>query len=647
MPSNRKKPVELPNDKKLIDLWIKLEDPSQTSIKTFKELFRVPTKRRKIGETASNLVPFREYPLQTKQRETYERQWAEGKGGQIAAGKGRQEGQSTDGGCSINERFHRGGGGTANVFSYDTDATKELLRLFHSFKKQTPPFVFTHIIPYVRGITKSVTEIGAEWRRDSAMQLELAFIDGSTSMIQCLTAGDKSSGAGSSPRWLLWDEFPKWKPEVKRDPTSMSEGWQSAPGNFWIVQGTGMGQDEYAEFFMRVWSGEDDSGFTAIFPDRGWLGHPDRNEAFEDEKARAKFMERVGKDKSYGIKDEEMLLRAGATPEELQWRRRKIASIAIKWDLQLFRREYPLVPSDMFESSARTVFAGQLEILKSHEIPAQARERRATAGELDLSENGTVKFTPAPHGAVLVFEAPEPDVDYCFGCDPSSGKVKTASTNKEADFTHASFAPVIASPSPCVARLRGHLTQRIAAAELFKLCCWYNGARGFVESNMGTTIIEFMKDMEHGIWSGVDFLLTQDQDATAIRNGLDHAYGYFTSVKTRESIIASVESVLVEAGLYDAERGTPFDPMEIMEALVFERDEKGRAEAARGHDDALFALGLRELARKKLLSMGDLQLQSVIRKKAPDDPLTLWYMGQMLQARKKKHEGASPLGRAF
>lgn len=606
MPVARPKAPELPQDEKLVAIWRKRLDTTKTSIKEFKEAYRVPTKRRKIGETASNLVRFREYPLQTMQREAYEKQWAAGMGGRVCSCKGRQEGMSTDAALSVWERFMRGGGGTANLFSYDTDATKELLRLFHSFRRQTPPWVFTEL----------VHGGGGKWKRESAMQLQLEFPDGTDTMIQCLTAGDKASGAGSSPRWLLWDEFPKWKAEVKRDPTSMSEGWQAGPENFWIVQGTGMGQDEYAEFFTRVYGGDQESGFVAIFPQRGWLGHPDRREEFQSPRQREQFMERIGKDKSYGIKDEERLVAAGATPEELYWRRRKVAGIAIKWDLQLMRREFPLVPSDAFESSSRTVFAGQIDILKSHEAPSKERERQAVSGELELTAGGKVRFVPSPHGPVLVFEEPKPGVDYCFGCDPSSGKTRPTVGNKETDFTHASFGPVVASPPPTVARLRGHLTQRVGAEELFKLCCWYNGARGFVESNVGEVLIQFMRDMTHGQWLGEDFLLARGEAPTALHGKAEKVIGWMTSVKSREAIIAAVEGYLVEAREYVPGSVSPFDPMEVAECLVFERNEKGKAEAARGHDDAIFALGLRELARRHLIESGEVEVLARVNPRA-------------------------------
>ena len=81
----------------------------------------------------------------------------------------------------------RGGGGTGNFFSYGERPTKEGFRLFRSFLAQTPDFVFIYLLPFIMGVTKSIEEAGAEWRRSSSMQLELAFINGTSSMLQCLT----------------------------------------------------------------------------------------------------------------------------------------------------------------------------------------------------------------------------------------------------------------------------------------------------------------------------------------------------------------------------------------------------------------------------------------------------------------------------
>jgi hypothetical protein len=179
------------------------------------------------------------------------------------------------------------------------------------------------------------------------------------------------------------------------------------------------------------------------------------------------------------------------------------------------------------------------------------------------------------------------------------------------------------------------MTARVSSKELFKLCCLFNGARGYVESNMGETLIELMRSMEHGGHTGEDFVLMQQQDALSVQAMVARQIGFYTSVKTRESVIAAVEAVLMEAGMYDPERGTPFDIQEIVECLVFERDEKGKAEAARGHDDAVFAVGLRELARQKIIRDGEVALVSRVKPKVAEDPLVAFWRQQYKQERDK------------
>lgn len=638
MPVGRRKAPELPADPKLVAYWERLLDPAKTSIKEFIELYKVPVKdRRKLGDRKGNLTDFREYPLQRMQREAIEAAWAADRGARICSGKGRQEGMTKDALLLVWERFMRGDGGVANIFSYDTDATKESLRFLHSLRAQTPAWVFNCLL---RGG-------GGEWRRESALQMEIAWPDGVNTMIQCLTAGDKSSGSGSDPRWLLFDEFPKWKPEIKGDASSMSEGWQEGPGNFWIIQGTGMGNEQYAEFFTSIWNGEDDSGFVAIFPPRGWLGHPSRREEFGSAEAKAKFVETIGKAQAYGIKDELALVAAGAEPEEILWRRRKVSGPVIRWNLQLARREYPLVPSDMFESSSRTVFAGQMDILKSHERPS--KERPSRTGELVEDQRGNLAFIETPHGPLTVWAEPEPGVDYAFGCDPSSGKTKLAASNKEPDFTVVSVGPVLAEPSPCVARLRGHLTALVAAAELFKLCRWYGGARGLVERNVGEALIALMSQMESGEHSGEDFLLKQDTVVLSDGRAPEPQVGYLTSVRTRELVVAAVEGVLMEVGEWRPGEPSPLDPLFVQECISFERSPKtGRPEAARGHDDSIFAEGMREIARKKLIADGLVSISSKPRaKRAEGDPLKAALKKQRDDAVKGKKMAVSPLGRAF
>lgn len=640
----------------LAALWTKRFDPQAYSVKSFIEAYRVPTK--KVGLLGGeSLVKFREYPNQAVIRETMERQWAEGEGCKQAIGKPRQDGITTDCALLFFERFCRGGGGTWNLFSYDDDAVRELFRLVLSFKKQTPAWAFVHLWAggrHGQGV----------WRKQSAKQLELEFEDGTTSLLQCLTAGDKSSGSGSAPRGVLWDEFSKWNPEVKRDPTSMSEGWQDAPGNLFIIPSTGQGEEEFAALFRDIYEGRSkDSGFVAqFFP---WLGHPDRRKEFRQPHERAQLIAAIGRDKGYGVRDEEALVAAGATPEELWWRRTKLAGV-LQFNLDLMRREYPLTPSDMFADSTRTVFHGQVDVLKSHQVPANARARDARTGGFKLVLGDTVDrfdvvWEDYPHGLWTLFEERSEGTFYVFGADCTSGRQQGSSGGKSSDPDYAlgDFGELFSGR--CVAQYRAHSEGRLFAQELFAAACYFRGrdktgACGFIEANAyGEATIATFMEMEHGRIGGADLMLRRPPkvDTGPTTGERTQVVGWDTHMKSREVLIDSVRDFLTEVGVYVPGTPTPLNAQFVNESLLFERNPKtGKPEARRGKDDAVFAKALMIQARDILLRGGYAELRTTVRVVDPSvDPMVLYTAGLAAQKRAEAGKNAarsSPLlGRAF
>lgn len=616
MPQGRRAPVEEPADEEEIRRARLLLDPTKTSVEAFIESYKVPTKRPSLFEGRTS-VEFREYPNQTVMRETIEAQWAAGEGGKLIVGKGRQDGASTMSALLFWERFVRGGGGVWNIFSYDTDATKELFRLFQSFRRQTPEWIFRRLL-----------HGGGEWKRDSAMQMEIVFADGTVSMLQCLTAGDKRSGSGSAPRGILFDELSKWEPDVKRDMTSMTEGWADAPGNLHVIQATGAGKEEFAEMFLRCLAGEESAGYVAkFFP---WIGHPDRRTDFKSEEDRRDLAASVGQVRKYGPQDEKELVAAGASLEEIHWRRRKIQSPIVGWDLSLCNREYPLKPEHMFNTSTRTIFHAAREILESHKLPAALRERAAGKGWLEWKGEGVV-FVEADDGPWTVFEPPRGDRDYCFGADATSGRQTKGKDGSEPDFAVGDFGEVLTGRQS--AYYRGHAEGDVFAEELFKACCWYRSPRGpaegFVESDAwGKATIKGFEDLKHGGIFGPDVLLeetVEDTQVTHHKGARLARIGYHPEQAAIEVLINLTREWLLEVGLYAPDPASPNDtPLSsqfVEEALLYERNPKnGKAEARTGHDDAVRARGLFLAARKQLIATCGLDATRVAPRRRAESP---------------------------
>lgn len=627
MPPKRRSawPPDLPRDEVLVNAWRRRLDPARTTIKQFVEYYRVPTKAVKlIGEVA--LKDYHEYPAQAANREVIERQWANGEGGKIADAKPRQDGHTTGFLTLFWERFVRGGGGTWNIFSYDDDAVREIFRTLLSFRKQTPDWVFAHLVNERRSAPDLYVPGGGHFRKGSATQIELAFPDGNASMLQCFTAGDKQSGSGSAPRGILWDEFSKWKAEVKEDPTAMSEGWADLPGNIWAIPSTGQGNERFAAIFMEALNGHGDSGLKAVF--YAWLGHPDRHVPFKNAAARAAFAATVGKLKEYGIKQEQRLVAAGATLEELHWYRRKVSGPAIHFDLAKMFREYPIIPADMFQGSAQSVLFP--EILASHSSAARDRERNGRVGEF-LWRDGRVVFVEVSGGQWTLFEDVVPQSTYAFGCDPASAKVKVTGSSRETDFAVAYFGEILTHRT--CARLRGHISGRHLAEELFKAAVYFNGARGYIERNQhGELVIEKFEGLTARVapsadrslsqfapevtrwYRGDDLLLLQQHPQLADGKKPEPTSGWLMSKKSKERVIDALREHVVSVGeLPPGRADTPWCPIFIDEGLVFERDDAGNASATIGHDDCVIAKGLELLASAE--SLEHVVTSSPVRKK--------------------------------
>ena len=627
MPVGRPDAPVLPDDPEHIEKWRKLLDEKRTSRKVFCEFFKVPTKKPGLFK-GSTLVKFKAYPLQTLIRETVEWQWEAGRGAKIIGGKGRQEGLTVGAALLFWERFVRGGGGTWNIFSYDDDAVRELFRLFLSFKRQMPDWVFGCL---VRG--------GGRWKKRSAKQLEIEFDDGEqNAMLQCLTAGGKHSGSGSSPRGLLFDEFSKWTEEAKADWSSMSEGWADAPGNLWIIQATGQGQEGFAERFSAAWEGSEEakeSGFVAVF--RSWLGHPDRTIEMTAEEA-SKFAKVVGTNQKFGIAEEKALVAAGATLGELKWRRMKIAEM--NWNLLLFAREYPLTPGDMFIVWSTTIFADQLPVLRSYIVAARERDRFAKRGNLD-DISGETFFKEDPSGPWIIYEEPRADTYYCFGADSTSGKKVASSGSGELDFAVGTFDELWSGKT--VAIYRAHTEGRVFGRELFNAACWYKGkdktgSYGFIENNsIGVVTINEMRDMERGAIGGEDLLLKMNKKMSSTSGGWgDIDFGFAKFKESTEMLIQWLREYLDEVPVFVPGGDVVLSHLFVTEALKFVRSEAGKPGAQTGHDDGVVSKGFALAARREIFRMGLVESSTKVQIHVAEDPIMQFYAAQRAKRQSKQ-----------
>lgn len=660
MPVGRRAAVELPDNREWIEAWERRLDPAQTSIRQFMELFKVPTKRVVRGKVA--MTPFRMYDFQVQGLAIIENQWRNLEGGKTLGGKARQEGETTAKLLLAWERFCRGGGGTWNYFSYDDAKSIEAFSLLLKLKRQIPDWVYEFLINQSE---PGAHDGGGYWTKKSHRQLELSFPGaGGASLLQCATAGGEFAGSGSAPRGVFLDEFTKYPPDVKADHTGISEGWADAPGNVFAYWGTGQGADAYSKIFLDHYNAQkaqktNDDGFVAYF--KSWLGHPDRRTPFARPIDRDLFERTVGKVKEFGPRDEIALQQDGATLEELNWRRRKLASPSFKYDLKLFSRENPRIPEDMFVSESGTVF--QVEILKTHDSAAAAKELAARHGDF-VEKGDDVVFVPNAAGSWVLYEERKDDMFVCWGGDSASGKTKHAGSGKEADHADGKFKEVYSGRT--VARFDAHLEgskfgeELLNAARYFR-CVLRDGthwpAKGFPEINNRSGMAMMMgmeRYCEDRRLDFFDFVMMQLHPVLSDGKRPEPSPGWETTRTARSGgasagskgiLVDTTKLFIADVGDFDPKRGTPYDTHTLGQMYKYESDDKGGWEAASGFDDAVSSEMLSLVARDYLISgmTGGLPLSSKVSTRPTADPFDE-YLRAMAT---KKKRSPSCMGKAF
>lgn len=650
----------------LVDLWRARIDPTRTSIKGFIECYKVPSKVVGTVENGQILttaaVPFKELEFQRVGREIIEDQWKQGTGGKTLGAKPRQQGETTGKLLLAWERFVRAGGGTGNYFSYDDPHSMEAFSLLLFLRRQTPAWVFEHLMHETKK-DDVYQPGGGVWTKKSARQVELTFPgDIPKHLLQCATAGGKSAGSGSAPRWVFLDEITLYDAKTKADITGMTAAWQDAPGNIMAMWGTGRGLDRYARMFLAHHGRVSVDGYVAYF--RSWLGHKLRSVPFSSDEARAAFQATVGALKEFGIGEEGALLMAGATPEELNWRRIKLSDPTFNLDLKLFAREFPLTPADSFASESGTVF--QIELLKTHDAAARARELAARVGDFVERDGGVVEFQKNRAGSWTLYEEPVPESYYCWGADPASGKARQAGSRVEADFACAAIGEVYSGR--VVARFRAHLEGRDFGYEIVKASVFFATrdargalvtpargrggvveelARGYHEVNGEwgqATTYRMERKLEELGYLKEECILFQHHPILADGKRPEPSLGWYTSRDSRGRLIDETKTFIAEIGEYKPERGTPYDVAFLAEAYCFERDEKNRVEASTGHDDDVFARMLMWTARDVLISDGYVLSKPKSKDSDRYDPAKDFV--KLCREGPKKRSG-SPLGGAF
>ena len=482
-----------------LKVWKVHVDVDETSIKEFLHNYTIQTKRVE-GASGTVLVDFVERRAQARLRQCMEAQWKphspdecpakrddgtcwEGHGALILILKDRQQGISTGIQGLIWERLLRGGGGNAAVVSHKDEATEILFETLNHFKGQMPDGAYA-VFGEPWG-TKPSERPGVE--RSNVRQIKLRLGQHLTSSARVYTAGDKALGRGGALRWLHISEFPWWE-RGKDAVGGLIESCDDSPGNFIIFESTANGREQFYENWLKGMQGLNE--YATLF--YSWLSHPLKRRKLPRQKENKEaFRRSIGKDTRYGIEEELNLLEHGATDEQLWWRRKKIDSVEIGGDLDVFKREHPMSWREAFQTSTHSVYP--LQILEAWEALGRQMDMDAWVGDLAWKGEDVV-FRENRLGRWRIYREPQVGSVYGFGCDPASGKVVQYDGRTEADFAAMLFRSVLNKKIAAI--YHAHEEPELLALEVAKGSAFYGDAKGFIERNdeYGGTVIRTLID---------------------------------------------------------------------------------------------------------------------------------------------------------
>lgn len=564
----------------VLDNFRRVMDPDRVSVKDFMECFRVQTKRPHTEDGKPTFFPrFRERKAQSALRMEIERQWNEGHGARIVGDKDRTQGWTTFMQFLLYERFCRAGGGTGKCVSRKDEATEENFQILKSLMTQTPPLVFPRVLK-------------GNLVRSNQKEVRVAHMDGRTSVVKCITSGDKGMGRGGAVRWWFIDEFAWWE-RGKEALGGALESWDDVPGNFIVIVSTGRGKERFYRYFMRAKRG--DSRYKALF--YGWLDHPEKHQRFDTAEEKLEFAQSVGMLDKYGPEAETNLVRLHhASLEQLKWRREAIDDPKIDGDLTVFNREHPTTWEDSFLTLESAVFPAA--ILAAREDQAIEMDEKCLRGELFMVKeywsdtdgvalDADVEFRKVPvRGGWRIYEEPRLGEVYAFGCDPAEGRVLLADGKTEGDYSTILMREVRSQRIAAI--FRGHVSEQETARQVILGSAYFGRARGYVErNNHGHAVIQAI---EHYGWG--EILLTRER-LTATESGkkMTREVGFLSKKDTKPTAVSKSRKWVLDLGMPVAGSKPEIPLCLLSEMQKYERDpDTGRIiGASEGHDDVVTA----------------------------------------------------------
>jgi hypothetical protein len=303
-----------------------------------------------IVDKRKRLVPFIWNAAQLRFHEIVERQRLQGKPIRVLILKARQLGFSTATEAKITQRVTQMPNHSARVVAHLKDPAKAIFGMFERMYGHLP----ADLKPEKAGFLQN--EYLAFGQPSIAARLSGDF--GLDSSIRVDTATELGGGRAETFSELHLSEIAFW-PNIEEKLSALLEAIPYEPETFVVLESTANGANHWQTLCEQARDGLSEYEFLFV----GWWEGADYERSFANDSERAALIASVGEGpigasepgllelfEDEGI-DYETALR------KLNWRRWKIASPSIAYDLEKFLREYPATPEEAFQASENRVFS--------------------------------------------------------------------------------------------------------------------------------------------------------------------------------------------------------------------------------------------------------------------------------------------------
>lgn len=364
----------------------------------------------KIKTKKGDIINFKLNHHQKKFLMVYYQQLKEGRPIRIIVLKDRQKGISTLVEAILFHRTAFRDERKAGVISYKKQSTDAIFKMFLRYNKYFP-----EALQYANLMSRNAKGL---------------FYDNG-SEINLYTAESGDVGSGETIQDLHVTELSKY-----RDPeTTLVAVLQTVPdaeNSMVVIESTAAGAgDEFHKRWKMAERGE--STYQPVF--LSWLEDNEYTIKFRSEDDREVFMNTIDA-------EEQRLVKLGATPEHLHWRRKIGLPDKCGGNIYKFHQEYPATPNEAFIASGNPVFDSQTCYIKTEEA-IDYKKFPNVRGEFEYIKNELgeiigVKWVQNASGRWFKYRPIDNNSTmesrYCGGADVAEGK------GEEDDHDYTSFA---------------------------------------------------------------------------------------------------------------------------------------------------------------------------------------------------------------